>query len=172
MAQIDNTNFLTSIGFNVIIEKIPTVTFFAKSVSLPGITVNNPKIPTPFIPFPVAADTSYHGTFSMVFNIDEDLTNWMELYSWLVGMTFPESHEQWKTFIGTTTGTFAPGNQNNVYSDITVQTLTSAKNVNKQITYHNCILKTVSGFDLTNAGTDPAVVTSTAEFDFSHFSIK
>jgi hypothetical protein len=31
------------------------------------------------------------------FIIDEDLLNWRELYDWMVGLTFPERHSQYKT---------------------------------------------------------------------------
>lgn len=169
---ISNTNFLTNVGFNVIIQKLPTVTFFSKSVRLPGISVNNPSHGTPFTKYPLPADTATFGVLSVSFNVDEDLANWKELYAWMVGMTFPESHDQWKSFIGTTSGSFSPGNENNVYSDITVQTLTSAKNPNKQFVYHNCIVRSVSDIDLTNASNSTDPIICTAEFDFSHFTLE
>lgn len=164
-----NTNYLSPSGFNVVIQKLPTVAFFAKSVNIPGISVNNPYLPTPFNPVPQPADTANHALLSFTFNVDEDLKNWIELYAWLIGMTFPEDYIQWTTFIGANNSLKHKGDA--VYSDITVQTLTSAKNPNVEITYHNCIIRSMGNIELRNDQTDITPVECSATFDYSHFSI-
>ena len=164
-SPIVNTNYLTSIGFNVIINKLPQISYFAKTVQIAGIDTNNPSRGTPFAKLPLPADHASFGAFSIEFIVDEDLRNWEELTAWLVGITFPESHAQWKNLVTDTR------RESEVYTDITIQTLTSSKNANVEITYHNCIPNSVSGFSMISSGNDTEVITASAGFDYSHFTI-
>lgn len=172
VTPIINQNYLQSIGFNVIIDRLPTVSYFATSVNVAGIETSNTRMGTPFAAIPLPSDHPRFGAFSLEFIVDEDLRNWEELMTWLVGISFPESHDQWKTLVGTSKGAFKAGKENNIYSDITIQTLTSAKNPKMEITYHNAIPNGIQGFVLTATGKDTDIITSTVGFDYSHFTIK
>ena len=168
---ITNLNPLVQIGFNVIINKLPKVSFFAKRVSLPGLSSENPVQMNPFSQIHRPGDQPHWGSLSIEFMVDEDLKNWEELFVWLVGITYPESSEQWNGLVGTYNG-FAAGSDNNAYSDIAIQTLTSAKNPNIEFSYHNCIPRSISGIELNTVDGDTEVVTCTVEFDFSYFTLK
>ena len=168
---ITNFNPLTQIGYNVLIARLPTLSFFTKSISLPSLTVENPPQANPFSSIHLPGDMPHWGSLSIDFIVDEDLRNYEEMFKWMVGVTFPETTDQWKELVGATNTGFSPGNTNIAYSDISVQTLTSSKNANVMFTYHNCIPRSIGSIQLNTTDTDTEVVTCQAEFDFSHFTM-
>lgn len=166
-----NINFLNKIGFNVTIDKLPSVSFYTQSIDIPGMAANHPIQPNPFAAIPKPGDMPQFEKLRFTFAVDEDLKNWEELYSYLVGITFPETTEQWKKLIGSKGQVYREGIENNVYSTISVQTLTSAKNPNIEFTYHDCLPVSISGINLDTTSEDTIITTCSAEFVFSHFTI-
>jgi hypothetical protein len=91
-----NKNFLSPLGYKFVITRLPNVDYFCQSISFPTVTLNTATIPNPFQRIPVAGTELTYGTISVNFKIDEDLTNYKEIYNWMLALGFPESYEQYK----------------------------------------------------------------------------
>lgn len=93
-SQPDNTNFLSPLGFQFSIKKLPHVNYFLQSVNLPSITLGDTTLQTPFTRIPLIGDHVEFGELTMAFKIDEDMQNYIELHNWIIELGFPERFQQ------------------------------------------------------------------------------
>ena len=83
--QPDNINFLSPLAFKFTLARAPTLNFFATAVNLPSVELGFTEIPTPFKMLPFAGDKLIYGDFQMTFKVDEDFSNYFEVYNFLDG---------------------------------------------------------------------------------------
>ena len=95
-AQPDTTNFLSPVGFRFSLKRAPTLTYFTKGVSLPGINLGEIPLQNPFVKIPQPGDKLAFDPITLRFGVDENLKNYQEIYDWMVGLGFPESYAQSK----------------------------------------------------------------------------
>ena len=88
--QIENRNFLSPIGFKLLLAKYPKVVYFAQSANIPAINANAQQQPTPYRPLPLDGFISYD-PLNLTFLIDEDLQNYLILHNWIRGLGTPDS---------------------------------------------------------------------------------
>lgn len=91
-----NKNFLSPLGFTFHVKKLPGFTHFCQSVTLPGINLGFTDIPTPFKAVPVYGDHITHGEITATFKVNEDLSNYIEIYDWLQSIGFPDEFAQFR----------------------------------------------------------------------------
>lgn len=168
--QPKNPNTLQPNGFFATINRLPNISYWCNSVTLPGISASNPDQSNPFSRLPVPGDRADFDQLTLVFNVDEDLKNWTEVMRWFVGFTFPRDFADFTFGILDDSGDF-PGSDKNFYSDISVTVLSSHKNPIATFIFYNCVPTTLSGIDLTVATQDVSPISATVTFDFSHFDI-
>ena len=94
--QIDNRNFLSPIGFNFNLSKVPKVNFFCNSARIPELTLGTAIQPSYLKDIDVPGDKLQYGDLSLRFLVDEELENYMAIHNWLTGLGFPESMQDFK----------------------------------------------------------------------------
>jgi hypothetical protein len=91
----DNKNFLSPIGFQFAIQKLPHVNYFCTSANIPDVsTTVIDTLATPFINMPEPGDKLWFGELSLNFRIDEDLRNYREIYDWMISIGYPDDFGQ------------------------------------------------------------------------------
>lgn len=94
-AQPSNKNFLSPIGFQFAIQRIPHVTYFCTVATVPEMTMGQiDQLETPFIRMPQPGDKLRFGELSLRFRIDEDMKNFREIYDWMIGLGYPDNFDQ------------------------------------------------------------------------------
>jgi len=96
--QITNRNFLSPIGFQFTLAKEPKVPFFCNSVKIPEISFPPLEQGSYLKNINVPSTKLQYGDLSLRFLVDEDMTNYIAIYKWMLGMGFPESTEQFANF--------------------------------------------------------------------------
>lgn len=134
----NNINPLQNNGFFLWVDKIPTVSFFCNEVSLPGIDLPAAEIHTPLSLTPISGDKITFGELNVQFLINEDMSNYIKVHDWLIGLAFPESHQQYQNFISSNIDKLKTTPLLASYSDGILQILGS----------NNVVIKTVSFIDL------------------------
>ena len=94
--QIENRNFLSPIGFQFSLNKIPKATFFSNSARIPDISLGTAIQPVYLKDIDVPGDKLQYGDFTLRFLVDENLTNYMAIHNWLTGLGYPESTSEFK----------------------------------------------------------------------------
>jgi|TARA_R110000744_G_scaffold375616_1_gene489203 hypothetical protein len=179
--QPTNPQFLSPLGFNFQIRKLPNVNYFAQSVNLPSVTVGNAELPTPFKRVPIPGDEMTLGDLSVTFKVDEDMNNYIEIFNWLQYISFPESFTQSKEVYGKDGMKGLTGLKNvqrtgrslgeGSVSDATLTVLSSASKPNLSITYQDCFPTSLSDLVFDTRQTDVDYIEASATFRFKFFNI-
>ena len=163
--QPDNQNFLSPVGFRFIIRRLPHVNWFLQTVSIPGITLGEAILPTPFIDTALPGEKLTYDPLAITFKVDEDLKNWSELQEWLIGLGSPESFEEYRSHL-------SQKGSEAITSDATLTTLNSNMNANFEITFQDLFPTSITElmFDSTQADID--YLTASATFRYVKYQFK
>ena len=172
---IINKSLLSKNNFRLLIDKIPNVEFFVKSVNIPGLqfteTVQAAGIGLDAF-FP--CDKVSFDTLSVGFLVDEDLGNFKEIYDWMDQIVPVSDPSAFAAYVGsqkTADGQLsAIDNDLNQYSDITLVTNTNKNIPNKFFRFHDAFPISLSGIEL-ESGSENEAVLATVEFRFTYYDI-
>jgi hypothetical protein len=171
-AQIDNRNFLSPTGFKFTLTRTPQVAFFCNQANIPELNLGVANQPSYLKALPTPGDTIEFGDLSIRFLVDEDLKNYMEIQNWIRGLGFPERLEQFAELqeSGLIQGNYVKDRQN-IYSDGTLQILTSSQIPNFEVTFQDLFPYSLSTimFDATN--TDIQYFTADVSFKYTIYNI-
>ena len=172
------SNFLRPNAFRFSIKNLPSVAFTCQSANLPSLTLGFTTQPTPFLDIPHVGDKNVFGDFTIRFIITEDMSNYIELYEWLVALGFPTDYNQYRNFTGERLNRFpfvknASGGPIAVaYSDATLTILDSNNVPKTNIQFKDAFPVSVEAldFDITSSSVDYFV--GIASFKYKQFEIE
>ena len=156
--QPKNLNYFIPTGFKFMIDKIPHVNFFCQSTNLPGLSAGQFLQVTPLRDMPIAGDKVQMNELRVRFIIDEELQNWLEVYNWIKGITFPEDLEQY--------------NSEETYSDGFLTILTSNKNVQYVAKFTNLFPVDLTDIEMSSDVADAEVVAADATFAYTTYKVE
>jgi len=160
-------NFLSPLGFTFAITRLPKVSYFVQSVSLPSLTSQPVEMPTPFSRLYFSPDHLEYSEFQVTFRVDENMENYRELHDWMVGMTFPYEYAQRQNL-----ETRTEGDSNGIYSDATVGILNSTMNPSLLFHFEDIFPTNLSEIQMDIRNTDVVYVESTVTFRHKRFTIE
>lgn len=161
-------DILKNNGFMFSIHKLPEITFFCQEVNLPSMTLPAAVIPTPLIDYPVPGDKLEFGSLGISFLIDSTMSNYKSIVAWLVGLGFPQRHEQYKAFLER----FGNGEQSPLaisQSDGTLQVLTGTNTVSQTIQFVSLQPTQLSEIQFMTDVNDVVYMTAQAAFAYSYY---
>ncbi len=164
--QPDNINFLSPLAFKFTLARAPTLNFFATAVNLPSVELGFTEIPTPFKMLPFAGDKLIYGDFQMTFKVDEDFSNYFEVYNWLKALGHPESFYDYSQLRGAKSG-----NKETVLSDATLMIFNSSYMPNVEIEFQDMFPTSLGDINFNTTDTDVNYVTNTVTFKYKIFKI-
>lgn len=150
-------NFLSPTGFRFTIKRLPKVEFYVQGATLPGISMNPTASPTPFKTLRFAGDKLDHETFNLTVRLDEYMESYNEIFNWMVGLTKPDSFDQYKSLAKSDEG---------LYSDASLIILDSKGNPGIEVHFKDVFpisLGSIS-FDTTQSDINYAI----CEITFEH----
>lgn len=167
-----NTDLLQSTKFRVTFSRLPGVTYFCNSANLPGISLTEIPMPTPFVDLYLPGEKAIYDTFNITFLVDEDLRAWTELHDWIRGATFPTNFEEYLNLVRSQPGAnIRTINQRPpVYSDATLTIYTNKNNANFRVKMVDVFPTTVASLTFSSGDSAENIVTADATFRFSYFN--
>lgn len=157
--QPSNENLQEINGFKLVMGKIPLVTYFCQTANLPGISISQVSQQTIFNPILYPGGQINHESFNVKFVVSEDLTNWLEIYSWIRSCsTYKDFNE-------------IVSNDKSLISDATLYMLNSKNNLSKTVRFYGLFPKALSSIEFDYADTELSTLTSSVEFSFTYFDI-
>jgi hypothetical protein len=160
-----NTDFLNSTSFVVVVDKFQGIAFFTDEVNLPGVNLSHPLQANSFADIHRVGDRIQYDSLALSFRVNEDLSNWEEIYNWMVGASFPEDYKQYRDAVG------PEGKESALFTDITITLLDNYKKPLKNITFHSCIPSGLTGFTMSTNDSTIETVTASVTFQFTNFTI-
>lgn len=160
--QPENLNFFSPINYGVQIERLPLMTHYVQSVNIPGLSLGDSSIQTPFVQVPFAGDHLIYEDLTLTFKLAENLKNYIELYNWMIGLGFPDDFGQYREKA-------TPGME---YSEVAVVLYNSSKNPLYTYHFHRCYPNFLSGFPMSSIAVDVDYVDITCNFKYQNFTLK
>ena len=160
--QPSNINQLNIVSFEVNFSRLPNVEYFCQRVNIPAVILGEAFQPMPFMNLPVEGDTLSFEAMNISFILDEDMQNYLEIYSWLTALGFPRDYEQFKTL--------KPASEASEYasmfSDMDIMLQTNKSNPNYKITFNDVFPTSLSSvqFDTSVSALEPIIVDATFNF--------
>lgn len=166
--QPDNKNFLSPIGFQFSVQKLPHVNYFCTSASIPDITMGNVDAENMFIKLPIPGDKLSFGQLSLNFRIDEDMKNFTEIYDWMVSIGYPDNFAQ--RVPQQRANAFAEAG-NSVYSDASMIVTTNQYKPNIEIKFTDLYPIQLSSVDFNIEETDVQYLIGSAVFAYRKYEL-
>lgn len=170
--QIQNRNFLSPTGFKFILNRCPKVAFFSNSANIPGITLGVAVQPSYLKDIDTPGDKIVFNDLVLRFLVDEDLENYMQIQNWMRGLGFPESLDEIynlqneQKYVDTTDSKLM-----NIYSDGTLQILTSSSNPNFKLKFKDLWPYSLSDLQFDATDTDVQYLTAEVNFKYTIYNI-
>jgi len=170
--QIQNRNFLTPVGFKLILNRSPKVAFFGNSANIPGIDLGVANQPSYLKDIDTPGDKIQFQDFVVKFLVDENLENYMEIQNWIRGLGYPESLEEIynlqkdQNYVDTSDTKLM-----NIYSDATMNILTSSQNTNFKIKFKDIWPYSLSSLDFDATDADIQYLTAEVSFKYTIYNI-
>ena len=171
----------TKFKFNIV--KLPKVEYFCTAVNLPGVNIaDNYTQPTPFRDIPLPGEKLQYDRLSMTFLVDENLENYQEIHGWIRGLGFPGGYDEFKNLLDAGEDRF-PTSKNSVlgdagrakfaapstgglFSDATLNILTSKNNPVTEVRFRDVFPISLSGLQYSQQNNDTDYLQATVTFDY------
>lgn len=171
MTAIDNTpsnqNFFSPYNFTFELKRSPYLNFFIQSLNVPGISLNSPTYPTPFVNIPMAGEHLSFNNLSVTFKVDEQFKNYLEIFNWMIALGFPEKFDQYDLLASKsiTTG-------ESIKSDISIMLLNSAKTPKFAINIHDAFPILLSDLRFDTRDAQLTFIECSTTFQYTHHTIE
>lgn len=94
-------NFLRPNGFRLLFQQLPAVAYTCQSVTLPSVTIGTASQPTPGgIDIPHFGDKAQFGDLYVKFIVDEDMSNYIEMFDWMMALVYQENYQKYTRLTG------------------------------------------------------------------------
>ena len=179
-------DYASPIQFRFKMTKLPKVEFFVQTANIPGISLGSTSFETPLKDIAGAGDKVNYQTLDVSFLVYENLNNYKELHDWILGLGFPQNHDQFKTlqgtsadrFPGTTASTAATGtsipqplDEGGIYSDATLTVLNSKNIAKTEIRFQNVYPISLGSLSYDIKASDVDYLQVSASFNYMYYDI-
>jgi hypothetical protein len=169
--QIQNRNFLSPVGFKFTLAKEPKVPFFCNSARIPEISLSLVQQPTYLKDLDVPGGKLQYGDLSLRFLVDEDMVNYMVIHTWLTGLGFPESTQQYADLISNQNDVTQPGDPKRAFSDGSLYILDSNFNTNAIVKFKDLFPVSLTSLEFDATQTDIQYFTADVSFKYTVYNI-
>jgi len=165
--QPDNINMLNQHVGRLVLKRAPTTNFFIQDVSIPPMQLGVANFHTQLDLIPWPGDSLARGTLDVMFKVDEDLTNYMEIWNWMVKLASPDNYSQYASLTPRTVKMAGEG----VFSDVMVMLSNSAQRPNMEFRFQDAFPVAISGLRFTTRDGEATPLDVEVNFRFRHFTV-
>lgn len=159
-------NFLSGIGFQFNIDKLPGVSFYCQSANIPSINLSVATQSTRWNSIPEPGDEVSYDDLSIRFLVDENLNNYMSIHNWIRYLGHPESSRDWTKF---STGDSYEERQ---YSDGFIHVLDSNFNPKIRIYFKDLFPVSLGGLNFDSTYTDTEYFAVDTTFKYTIYEVE
>tara|TARA_A100001201_G_scaffold1552_5_gene3963 strand:- start:667 stop:1218 length:552 start_codon:yes stop_codon:yes gene_type:complete len=171
--QVENRNFLSPQGFKLVLNKAPKVAFFGNTANIPSMTLGTAEQANYLRNIPIPGDKIEFDDFTFRFLVDEGLENYLEIYNWIRGLGYPESLEEIFDLQSNDPEYKNPDkSMKNLYSDATLQVLTSNYNTAFKVKFKDLYPYNLSALEFDATNDDYQYFTASVSFKYTIYDIE
>ena len=174
--QIANRNYMSPLGFKLVLTKTPKVDFLCQSANIPSISMGTAIQPSYLKDIPVPGDKVLYDDLNVRFLVDEKMENYLAIHKWITGLGYPESlgqYSQLKTDDNRTDRRVSDVADPLYfqYSDATLQVLNSNYKPSVLINFQDAFPISLSTLDFDVTTRDYNYFTAEVTFKYTIFNI-
>ena len=166
--QIGNRNFLSPVGFKFSLAKFPKISFFCNSASIPEISLGTFQQPSYLKQIDVPGEKLTYGDLDIRFLVDENMENYISIYTWLRGLGFPETTQQFRDI---TTDVDGQRDPKEAFCDGTLRILNSNYREVAKVQFNDLFPTSLTSLDFDATNTDVQYFTAEATFKYTVYKI-
>lgn len=160
-----NKNFLSPLGYKFTLARAPALVYNVQNVRFPGVQMSNGESPTPFVPIPLTGKLTY-SPLDLTFRVNEDMTDYLEIYNWMETLASPVSFDAYKTLRNSTLGSTQA-----LVSDLNLQIMNSSMNSNIMITFYDAFPVSIGDIEFNSTDTSVNYIECSVEFKYLRYDI-
>lgn len=149
-------NLLTSNRATFQLQGFPAFEASVTSFQLPAVSLSEVDVPTRFNRGKEAGTEVEFDQLSIEFLVNEDLSNWLEMFNWLISLGFPKDHAQYR------------GNDNR-HSDGSLIVYSSHNNPELKFKFYELFPTNLSGIEFTEEDSDTLYRKATVTFSILYY---
>lgn len=161
-----DVNFLPTNNFRFILRRAPNIQFFVQRANLPGIHSGPITVPSPYIGKHVQGGPVEHDYLEVEFKVQEDMSDYLEIFNWLIKSTYSKSLEDYGELKNQPKYSDA-----GVESQVTLMILNSAKVPQFEIVFEDAFPTALTGIDFDSSSDTVNYPVVRATFDYQFFTI-
>ena len=174
--QIANRNYMSPVGFKLILTKTPKVDFLCQSANIPQISMGTAIQPTYLKDIPVPGDKVLYDDLNVRFLVDEKMENYLAIYKWITGLGYPENLGQYNQLKKDDIRTDASATDDAdpryfEFSDATLQVLNSNYRPSVLVNFKDAFPTSLSTLDFDVTTRDYNYFTAEVSFKYTIFNI-
>ena len=174
--QIANRNYMSPLGFKLILTKTPKVDFLCQSANIPQISMGTAIQPSYLKDIPVPGDKVLYDDLTVRFLVDEKMENYLAIYKWITGLGYPESLGEFKQLKTNDIRTNASASDDGdpryfEFSDATLQILNSNYKPSVLVNFKDAFPVSLSTLEFDVADRDYSYFTANVTFKYTIFNI-
>ena len=166
--QIDNRNFLSGVGFKFNLSKFPKVDFFSNSARIPELNLELTRQPSYLKNIDVPGEKLTFGDLNLRFLVDENMENYISVYTWLKGLGFPETTQEYKDL---TTDKDGQRDNKEAFCDGTLRILNSNYREVAKVKFTDLFPTSLTSLDFDATNTDIQFFTAEATFKYTIYNL-
>ena len=174
--QIANRNYMSPLGFKLVLTKTPKVDFLCQSANIPQISMGTAVQPSYLKDIPVPGDKVLYDDLNVRFLVDEKMENYLAIHKWITGLGYPESIGQYRQLKTDDKRTDRRVNDSAdplyfQYSDATLQVLNSNYKPSVLINFKDAFPVSLSTLDFDVTTRDYNYFTAEVTFKYTIYNI-
>ena len=166
--QIQNRNFLTGVAFKFNLTKFPKVDFFSNSARIPELNLELTRQPSYLKNIDVPGERLTYGDLTLRFLVDENMENYISVYTWLKGLGFPETTKEYKDL---TTDKDGQRDNKEAFCDGTLRILNSNYREVAKVKFTDLFPTSLTSLDFDATNTDVQFFTAEATFKYTIYNL-
>ena len=166
--QIENRNYLSSVGFKFNLSKYPKIDFLSNSARIPELSLALATQPTYLKDIDIPGEKLTYGDFTLKFLVDENMENYITVYNWLTGLGFPETPAQFRDL---TTDSAAMRDPKEAFCDGTLRILNSNLREIAKVKFQDLFPVSLTSLDFDATTADVQYFTAEASFRYTIYSL-
>ena len=166
--QIQNRNFLSGVAFKFNLGKFPKVDFFSNSARIPELNLELTRQPSYLKNIDVPGERLTYGDLTLRFLVDENMENYISVYTWLKGLGFPETTQEYKDL---TTDKDGQRDNKEAFCDGTLRILNSNYREVAKVKFTDLFPTSLTSLDFDATNTDVQFFTAEATFKYTIYNL-
>ena len=174
--QIANRNYMSPLGFKLVLTKTPKVDFLCQSANIPSISMGTAIQPSYLKDIPVPGDKVLYDDLNVRFLVDEKMENYLAIHKWITGLGYPENLGQYNQLKKDDIRTDASATDDAdpryfEFSDATLQVLNSNYRPSVLVNFKDAFPTSLSTLDFDVTTRDYNYFTAEVTFKYTIFNI-